>query len=65
MTLVPPLEGMQQAADEYLDACYAEWLMQQPEAGICNGDMLIKRMEQEWGIQDFSEQFLSGKWRPK
>jgi hypothetical protein len=56
---------MNDAADDYLDAGYAEWLMQQPEAGICNGDMLIKRMEQEWGIEDFSEQFLSGKWRPK
>lgn len=40
-------------ADELLDAWYAEWLMQQPDAAITSGDVLIERMESMWGWERF------------
>lgn len=32
---------------------YAEWLTNKPEAGICNGDTLQRRMEADWGGEEF------------
>lgn len=47
------------AADDLVDALYAEWLMEQPEACICNGDTLLQRMEQQWGYDRFVRDFSS------
>lgn len=44
---------MSDIADDLLDALYAEWLMHQPEAMICNGHRLVECMERQWGWDDF------------
>ena len=44
-------------ADDYIDACYAEWLMEQPEAMVTSGDVLVQRMEAQWGWDDFMRHF--------
>jgi hypothetical protein len=41
------------AAMAGLDDDYAEWLCGQPEAMVCNGNILIERMEAGWGWDDF------------
>ena len=41
---------------DLVDALYAEWLMAQPEAGVCNGDILIQRLEEQWGFDAFMRQ---------
>lgn len=51
------MSELEQGVDDYLDACYAEWLMAQPEAGIFNGDTLVQRMEQGWGWEQFVAHF--------
>lgn len=43
-------------ADDLIDAMYAEWLMAQPEACICNGDRLVQCMERGWGWDKFVAQ---------
>ena len=52
------LETAKDAADDYIDACYAEWLMEQPEAGITSGDVLVQRMETQWGFDRFINYFM-------
>lgn len=44
-------------AEDYIDACYAEWLMKQPEAQITSGDVLVQRMEAQWGFDRFIKEF--------
>jgi hypothetical protein len=39
--------------DGLIDALYAEWLMAQPEAMVTSGDVLVQRMESQWGYEDF------------
>lgn len=43
-------------ADDLIDALYAEWLMAQPDAAVCNGHRLVQCMEQQWGWDDFVAQ---------
>ena len=45
-----------QDVDGLFLSLYSEWLMDQPEAHICNGDALIQRIEQEWGLDRFLKQ---------
>ena len=57
-TNTPSLHAsLEEAADDYIDACYAEWLMDQPEAQITDGGKLVERMEQQWGWDRFVAHF--------
>lgn len=42
-----------------MEEAYAEWLCNQPEAMICNGHMLTKRMEQQWGYEEFERHYMN------
>jgi hypothetical protein len=51
---------MAAAYAEWTDAkeqAYAAWLMEQPEAHICNGDILIQRMESQWRVDEFEREY--------
>ena len=42
--------------DDLFLSMYSEWLMEQPEARICNGDDLIRRIEGCWELERFLKQ---------
>lgn len=43
----------EQDLDNLFISLYSEWLLDQPEAQITDGDKLIQRIEQCWRLEDF------------
>lgn len=46
----------EQDLDSMFLILYSEWLMDQPEAQITDGDKLIQRIEQGYALEDFLRQ---------